>query len=77
MGSCPRAEAAALHLVNLPTHCRVTGADVDRLAMALASTPHQMRPGEGIDPAIAPVECDPVPAVSAETGNIKSPRTGV
>jgi dTDP-4-amino-4,6-dideoxygalactose transaminase len=31
-GSCPRAEAAAGHLVNLPTHGRVTDDDAERLA---------------------------------------------
>jgi dTDP-4-amino-4,6-dideoxygalactose transaminase len=30
-GSCPRAELAATHLVNLPTHGRVTVADAERL----------------------------------------------
>jgi dTDP-4-amino-4,6-dideoxygalactose transaminase len=30
-GSCPRAEAAARHLVNLPTHGRVTADDAERL----------------------------------------------
>jgi dTDP-4-amino-4,6-dideoxygalactose transaminase len=30
-GSCPRAEAAARHLVNLPTHGRVTVDDAERL----------------------------------------------
>lgn len=34
-GSCPRAEAAATHLVNLPTHLRVREADVEVLAAAL------------------------------------------
>lgn len=35
-GSCPVAEAAAQHLVNLPTHPRVKPADVDAIAAALA-----------------------------------------
>ena len=34
-GSCPRAEQAAQHLVNLPTHPRVNEADVKMLATAL------------------------------------------
>lgn len=34
-GSCPRAEAAALHLVNLPTHPRVKPADAESIASAL------------------------------------------
>ena len=36
-GSCPRAEAAAEHLVNLPTHPRVTSRDVRAVEAALAS----------------------------------------
>jgi perosamine synthetase len=35
-GSCPVAEAAAVHLVNLPTHLRVELRDVDLIAAALA-----------------------------------------
>lgn len=35
-GSCPVAEAAALHLVNLPTHPRVRPDDAERIATALA-----------------------------------------
>jgi dTDP-4-amino-4,6-dideoxygalactose transaminase len=34
-GSCPQAERAARHLVNLPTHARVRGADADALVGAL------------------------------------------
>ncbi|HYN89031.1 MAG TPA: aminotransferase class I/II-fold pyridoxal phosphate-dependent enzyme [Ardenticatenaceae bacterium] len=34
-GSCPRAEAAARHLVNLPTHPRVTDQDIERISAAL------------------------------------------
>jgi perosamine synthetase len=34
-GSCPRAEAAARHLVNLPTHPRVTRGDIAALVPAL------------------------------------------
>jgi perosamine synthetase len=34
-GSCPRAEAAAAHLVNLPTHQRVAANDVDEIVSAL------------------------------------------
>jgi dTDP-4-amino-4,6-dideoxygalactose transaminase len=36
LGSCPRAEAAAQHLVNLPTHPRVKRQDVEALTDALA-----------------------------------------
>lgn len=36
MGSCPRAEAVARHLVNLPTHLRVGPRDVDALVAVLA-----------------------------------------
>lgn len=35
MGSCPQAELAATHLVNLPTHLRVSDRDVDALVRAL------------------------------------------
>jgi dTDP-4-amino-4,6-dideoxygalactose transaminase len=34
-GSCPHAEQAARHLINLPTHLRVTDADVRALTTAL------------------------------------------
>jgi dTDP-4-amino-4,6-dideoxygalactose transaminase len=34
-GSCPRAEEAAEHLINLPTHPRVSASDVRRLTEAL------------------------------------------
>ena len=36
-GSCERAEAAARHLVNLPTHLRVTPDDVEAITAALAT----------------------------------------
>jgi dTDP-4-amino-4,6-dideoxygalactose transaminase len=36
-GSCPTAEAASRHLVNLPTHPRVRPADVDAIVSALAA----------------------------------------
>ena len=36
MGSCPRAAAAAEHLVNLPTHPRVKRRDVDLIVSAVA-----------------------------------------
>jgi dTDP-4-amino-4,6-dideoxygalactose transaminase len=36
MGSCPRAEAAARQLVNLPTHPRVTAADADAIVSVMA-----------------------------------------
>jgi perosamine synthetase len=35
MGSCPRAEAAARHLINLPTNPRVTEQDVDAIISAV------------------------------------------
>jgi perosamine synthetase len=41
-GSCPRAEAAAVHLVNVPTHMRVKRQDVHAIAAALQHTPHSM-----------------------------------
>jgi len=34
-GSCPRAEAAARHLVNLPTHPRVRPEDAEGILRAL------------------------------------------
>jgi perosamine synthetase len=37
-GSCPNAEAAARHLVNLPTHPRVRLADVDAITDALSAS---------------------------------------
>ncbi len=36
-GSCPRAEAAARHLVNLPTHLRVNERDIKAIVSAVAS----------------------------------------
>jgi len=36
-GSCPSAEAAAGHLVNLPTHCRTRIADIEAIIAAIAS----------------------------------------
>jgi dTDP-4-amino-4,6-dideoxygalactose transaminase len=36
LGSCPRAEAAARHLVNLPTHLRVGARDAEAIVSALA-----------------------------------------
>jgi perosamine synthetase len=35
-GSCPRAERAAKHLVNLPTHPRVRACDIEVICAALA-----------------------------------------
>ena len=35
-GSCPRAEAAAQHLVNLPTHALIDDSDVDAIVSSLA-----------------------------------------
>jgi perosamine synthetase len=43
-GSCPVAEEAALHLVNLPTHFRVELRDVDLIATALAEAAAAERP---------------------------------
>jgi hypothetical protein len=34
-GSCPRAEAAAEHLVNLPTHPRIDSSDVEAILSRL------------------------------------------
>ena len=45
-GSCPRAELAATHLVNLPTHLRVRKEDVEAITLALqhlVSTPEVER----------------------------------
>jgi dTDP-4-amino-4,6-dideoxygalactose transaminase len=36
-GSCPRAELAARHLVNLPTHQRVCASDIEAICAALAA----------------------------------------
>jgi dTDP-4-amino-4,6-dideoxygalactose transaminase len=44
MGSCPRAEAAARHLVNLPTHPRVGAQDVEAIVAALAQAAPDVRP---------------------------------
>ncbi len=35
MGTCPRAEAAARHLANLPTNLRVRPRDVEAIVSAL------------------------------------------
>ena len=53
LGSCPRAEAAARHLINLPTHPRVGAQDIEAIISALASQvsgtkkniPHDTRNG--------------------------------
>jgi perosamine synthetase len=45
-GSCPRAELAAKHLVNLPTHPRVQAEDIEAITSALqrqVTTPHAGR----------------------------------
>jgi dTDP-4-amino-4,6-dideoxygalactose transaminase len=56
-GSCPRAEAAAEHLVNLPTNPSVKGADVARLVTAMAEiTPW------------GPVSAPSPPPTSAQSG---------
>lgn len=43
MGTCPQAEAAALHLVNLPTHPRVKVADAMAIVSAVAHSLRQNR----------------------------------
>ena len=43
-GSCPRAELAASHLYNLPTHPRVRPEDAVALVDALAAVEHGSRP---------------------------------
>jgi dTDP-4-amino-4,6-dideoxygalactose transaminase len=48
-GSCPRAEAAARHLINLPTHPRITPQDAERVLARLALPPSArplLRPGQ-------------------------------
>jgi len=48
-GSCPRAESAAQHLVNLPTHMRVTQQDAERIISRVAAAPlrrRRLRPGQ-------------------------------
>lgn len=42
-GTCPRAEAAARHLVNLPTHPRVTVADADAIVAAVVTAARDSR----------------------------------
>jgi dTDP-4-amino-4,6-dideoxygalactose transaminase len=54
-GSCPNAENAAQHLINLPTHSRVTERDVRLLTAALAKTvshgaPRRASTGEVMSP---------------------------
>lgn len=41
MGLCPIAEKAATHLINLPTHLRVTEKDVEKMACALSEVNEQ------------------------------------
>jgi perosamine synthetase len=45
-GSCPRAEAAAQHLVNLPTHLRVTEQDAEVIAWSIADSIPSARSGK-------------------------------
>ncbi|HEY3108108.1 MAG TPA: aminotransferase class I/II-fold pyridoxal phosphate-dependent enzyme [Chloroflexota bacterium] len=45
VGSCPQAEAATRHLVNLPTHPRVGQADVEAIVAALAKAASAARSG--------------------------------
>jgi len=49
-GSCSRAEAAAKHLVNLPTHQRVTPGDVDAIVSALAHAQPPASDDNSVDP---------------------------
>ncbi len=44
-GSCPQAEEAAVHLVNLPTHPRVTLQDVDHIVEALGPIAYTSKAG--------------------------------
>ncbi len=46
-GSCPRAESAAEHLINLPTHPRVTVADAQLIASAAIVAQRAGRSAEG------------------------------
>src|SRR5206468_6214012 len=48
-GSCPRAEQAARHLINLPTHPRVSERDVEMLVTALlkAESPRRLYEAPG------------------------------
>jgi dTDP-4-amino-4,6-dideoxygalactose transaminase len=48
VGSCPRAEQVARHLVNLPTHLRVTEEDVRTLATQLAVWSGRIQQMEGV-----------------------------
>lgn len=41
MGSCPRAEEAAEHLVNLPTHPRVTSRDIQDIVSVISEAPSE------------------------------------
>jgi perosamine synthetase len=43
MGSCPNAELAAEHLLNLPTHLYVNAQDIEIIAAAVLSEPSNMR----------------------------------
>lgn len=61
MGSCPRAEAAARHLVNLPTHPRVGVRDVEAIVSALVRTGQVTKGRTPVGPAGAPVEWLRVP----------------
>jgi dTDP-4-amino-4,6-dideoxygalactose transaminase len=47
-GSCPRAEEAARHLINLPTHGRVSSRDVAEISEMLIAA---ARPGMPSDSA--------------------------
>lgn len=50
-GSCPAAEAATHHLINLPTHPRVKPADAELIASAVAST-QPMPLSKDVPPAV-------------------------
>ena len=57
-GSCPRAELAATHLVNLPTHLRVQAGDVEAISSALSglvSTPSRRDPRVNARGGLAPI----------------------
>jgi perosamine synthetase len=54
VGSCPRAEFAATHLVNLPTHFRVTRRDIEAITAALSRSVRSKRylPAHGPQPSV-------------------------
>jgi dTDP-4-amino-4,6-dideoxygalactose transaminase len=66
-GSCPRAELAAQHLVNLPTHLRVDVADVDGIASRLAERAGIRRKGEPLASAEGILHSPPAAVTGAAT----------